>query len=67
MSTVRRSDLPFVVLTYSDVRHSVNLLQVESIEEHPGGAEITFASGTTLVVDETIDDILRMLSRRRKP
>jgi len=63
--TLRRDDVPFVVLTYFKRRHAVNLLQVESIEERAESAEITFASGTTLLVDETLDEIFEQLSPRR--
>lgn len=54
-------------MSSSGRRHGVNLLQVESIEERHADAKITFTSGTTLVVDETLDVVIRMLSRRHGP
>jgi uncharacterized protein YlzI (FlbEa/FlbD family) len=58
-----------IVLTHDGKRCIVNLSQVEVIDARWQAAEITFASGTTLVVSETMETILAMTgarSRKRK-
>jgi len=56
---------PFVILTSENRRCAVNGLQIETVEERFNGAEITFASGTTLVVQQRIDEIVALFGGRR--
>jgi len=46
-----------------EARCAVNGLQIETVEERHKGAEITFASGTTLFVKERIEEIIAMFGR----
>jgi uncharacterized protein YlzI (FlbEa/FlbD family) len=55
---------PLVILTSENRRCAVNGLQIETIEERHNGAEITFASGTTLFVREGIDEIVALFRAR---
>jgi len=55
--------LPLVLLTSDNRRCAVNGLHIETVEERHKGAEITFASGTTLVVEEPIEEIVALFGR----
>jgi uncharacterized protein YlzI (FlbEa/FlbD family) len=60
-----------VLLTSDNRRWAVNGPQIETVEERHNGAEITFASGTTLFVKERIEEIVatfeRSMERTRPP
>lgn len=56
--------VPLVLLSSDKRRCAVNGLQIETVEERHNGAEITFASGTTLVVEEPLEEILALFAAR---
>ena len=58
-----KGSVPLILLTSENRRCAVNGLHIETVQERHKGAEITFASGTTLFVKEPIEEIVAMFER----
>ena len=56
--------LPFVVLTDTHTGNpvAVNLHHVESFEDDEMGTEVTFASGSAVVVRESFEEVVSVLN-----
>lgn len=63
LSLMARPQAPFLVLTDTHTGNpvAVNTLQVESFEDDELGTEITFASGSTVVVREGFEEVATAL------